>query len=640
MAGVFSARAFVAVSLTFALAGACASGEQDVTPGQGGSGGSSGVAGGDASSDGTGGSAGGGGAGGSAAGGGAGGAGGGSGGAAGGGASGSAGQAGADAAAGNGGAGGSSGASGPNESCPGEVLTLSGAPTLTATVSTGTPPKDDAEGSCGGGGGAREAVYRFTAPVSGIATVMVSSTAFDGVAYVRSTCADALSEIDCQDAQGTNGTETITFFANAGAEYFIFADGKNVSAAGLFAVQVELAPAQPVDGCPGETVTWTGSGAQDRTASVSGNTSGLWSSDTASCSSGSSAAKDGVYSLTPDVNGILTVELVPNGWDATLSLRSTCAVASSELACAENEPLGGKETVEVWATNGNTVHAMVDGASASSSGAYTLNAVLSPEKQDEKCPGETATLTGTNPMTWSMSGDTSKRWPDLTLGCAAGAGSSTARDVVYALTPPATGLLSLKVTPIFWDAILSIRTSCSGGAEVCADAFGVSSIDTHDFVAQGGQTYYLIVDGKSAAGAGAYTLEASLVPFPEADGCPGKLLTASGGTAQASDDLSTFYADFTSSCAPVTSAKDAVYRIVAPMTGTMNVALLPSGWDAAVYVDTTCAPQAPYLACNDSNPAGGGEYAAVPVTQGTTYWVFVDSANAAGGTFTLTLSFL
>jgi hypothetical protein len=617
------------LAVWMALAG-CASGEDPSLASTGGTG-NAGAGGGDASAGTAGGGAGG------------------SGGASGnGGAGGTAGSAGAGGSAGDdGGTDGSSGSAGSagsggsagsatNDTCPGETVTLSGTPTLKATVSGGTPAGDDAQGSCGGGGGAREAVYRFVAPVGGVCTVKLSTTAFDGVLHVRDTCSASGSELGCENDAGTNGTETIVFYAQANQEYFVFADGASATAAGLFAVQIELAPAQSVDSCPGEAVTWTGSGTQDRVAQESGDSSQLWPNFSSSCAAASTGAPDGVHSLTPDTSGILTVELSPAGWDAALSIRSDCVNPASELKCASAEALGGKETVEMWATSGTTLYAVVDGATATSSGPYVLDAVLSPEKPNEKCPGETATLTGTNPMVWSVMGDTLKRWPDLTPTCP---GGSLGRDVVYALTVPTTGALSLKLTPQFWDSVLAVRTTCtSSSAEQCFDTNGASSIDTANFVASGGTTYYLIVDGKTANAAGVYTLEASLVPFPPADGCPGQVLTPSGGTAQASNDLTTFYADFTATCAPVTSAKDAVYRIVAPQTGNMTVSLSPSGWDAALYLKSSCTA-ATTLACKDVNGAGGSESHVLPVTQGTEYWIFVDGATSTVGAYTLTVTF-
>jgi hypothetical protein len=533
--------------------------------------------------------------------------------------------------------GGGSAGSGNTDTCPGETVTLSGSPTLTATVSGGTPAGDDAQGSCGGGGGARDAIHRFVAPVGGIATVKLSTTAFDGVLHVRETCAAAASEIGCKNDAGTNGTETVVFYAQANQEYFVFADGASATAAGLYAVQIELAPGQSVDSCPGEVVAFSGSGSQDRVAQETGDSSQLWPNFSSTCAAASSGAPDGVYAITPDVNGILTVELTPTGWDGALSVRTDCNNPTSEQKCASAEAIGGKETIEMWATNGTTLYAIVDGATATGSGPYVLDAVLSPEKANEKCPGETATLTGTSPMVWSVTSDTQKRWPDLTPTCP---GGSLGRDVVYALTVPTTGALTLTLTPQFWDSVLAVRTTCtSSSAEQCYDANGASSIDTANFVATGGTTYYLIVDGKTANAAGVFTLQASLVPFPPADGCPGEVLTPSGGMAQAANDLSTFYPDFTASCAPVTSAKDAVYRIVAPQTGNMTVSLSPVGWDAALYIKGSSCTAPTTIACKDVNGFGGTESHSMAVTQGTEYWIFVDGATSTVGAFTLTVTF-
>jgi hypothetical protein len=524
---------------------------------------------------------------------------------------------------------------GTTDQCPGKLIATTGsAPNpITGTASGGTSPNDSGTGSCGGGGG-KDAIYRFRPPVKGEVTIRLSPTAYDGVLHVRGTCPQAGSEIECANSAGTNGTETIQFIANPNLDYYIFAD--SASSGGLHAVSIELIPELPVDSCPGDTLTFSGS--PDRTATASGNSSQRQDDYEGSCAAGSASARDAVYRLTADTEGILSVELEPTAFDASLYLRTTCSDAGSQVACKNAAAGGGTETVEVWATNGTTYYAFVDGAASGEGGAYTINATLSPAGANEKCPGTTVSWTGTTTRTFTATGDTSRRWHDNSPGCAA---SAAARDVVYKLDPPVNGTLTLDLAPAAWDGVLSIGTACPGAEVACKNAAGSGGAETHTLLVDQATDYYVWVDGAQAAASGSFTLNGTLVPAKAGERCPGELLTLTGTPRKATvnDDLAGFLADYAQGpCAPGTLDKDAVYQFVAPVDGTINVTLVPNAFDGAVYVRTNCTGTSA-IACADANGSGGTEFVSITATNGSTYYVFVDARSGGAGTFTLTVSY-
>jgi hypothetical protein len=113
-----------------------------------------------------------------------------------------------------------------------------------------------------------------------------------------------------------------------------------------------------------------------------------------------------------------------------------------------------------------------------------------------------------------------------------------------------------------------------------------------------------------------------------------------GTTGSAAGDLSSFAADYTTSgCGLLAPGADAVYRVVAPSSGTMLARVTPSGFDAVVHIRTVCLDVVSQIACTDASGLNGTEFSSAPVTAGTEYFVIVDSLNTGAGPYTLSLSF-
>jgi hypothetical protein len=85
---------------------------------------------------------------------------------------------------------------------------------------------------------------------------------------------------------------------------------------------------------------------------------------------------------------------------------------------------------------------------------------------------------------------------------------------------------------------------------------------------------------------------------------------------------------------------DQVYQFTPAQGGTLTLTLT-SDVDMGIHVRTSCADAATQIGCADDNPAGVGvvETLTVPVTQGTTVWIFADGyIDRLGGPFTLNVA--
>lgn len=332
------------------------------------------------------------------------------------------------------------------------------------------------------------------------------------------------------------------------------------------------------DSCPGQVVSFTGSG-NIRTASVSGSTVNAFADLTGTCGS-TGTGRDVVYAFTPDVDGRMLLTLSPqSGFDAVLYVREgTCT--TNELDCEDSGGGGGAETLEVWVNQGVTYYVVVDGYSGAA-GTFTLGATLEPVGPRDACPGEAVTWTGAGPYSWSTSGDTSVRADDLGgSGC-----GSTAGDVVFALTAPVTGLMSIDVSGSF-DSEILFSTTCGGYDLACNDSAGASGTESFDVPVTQGTTYYLAIDGYSSSSEGSFSVSASVETAPAYDVCPGQDLTFNGTTATVNGSTAGAAThNYSGTCASGYSA-DAVFHFVAPQAGNAQITLHPgdSGYDSVLYV--------------------------------------------------------
>ena len=510
------------------------------------------------------------------------------------GASGSGGGAGTSGGGGSGGGAGSSGSGGGSggdvDVCPGDelVLTGSGEDPRTGSVTGDTSGLSaDYVGSCGTST-SNDAVYMINPDVDGRVSVDLGgsvTTNFDSVLYVRTDCADQASELQCDDTY-TAGAETLEFDATANTPYYIFVDGYTQES-GPYTLNVTLLPKgcgngiqepgedcddgndidddwchndctvnpNPVgDTCPGVTMAMTGTGLQNRTGKVTGDTTNLASDygGDYGCGYGDTElAPDAVIAIHSDVDG--TLECDTGGATATpfvaiLTVRTTCDDSDSELYCDyEYSSMGAAEITELPVAENQDYYVILDGYEQDDYGAFELNCQIipaycgndkvegteqcddgnntpgdgcdadcniEPQGPADVCPGQTLALvqSGTAYIA-TMSGETTGQTAAYAGSCGS---SSSAPEQVYQFNSAEGGNVTVSIpsTGTDFDTVLYVREGACFGP-------GYSQIDCKDGGGDGGEEisfqappntdYWVFVDGYSGQD-GNYRLEVTVVP--------------------------------------------------------------------------------------------------------------------------------
>ena len=173
------------------------------------------------------------------------------------------------------------------------------------------------------------------------------------------TCADSY---DVPTNTPLNGGEVVSFRVAAGGTYYIFVDGFKAGNEGNFELVLDLSSgtscsdAIPIPVWPGPVMKFLGS------------TSGGAATQQGSC--GGQPGNDVVYQLIPQEDGMIALDLdaASTNYNSALYARSTCAMASTEIACA-NVPaslapmaVGTGEHLDLTTQNQTPVFVFVDGS--------------------------------------------------------------------------------------------------------------------------------------------------------------------------------------------------------------------------------------------------------------------------------------
>lgn len=554
---------------------------------------------------------------------------------------------------GSGGAGGTGGAGGscgqPPDACPGQAIALTGSGLDTRTGSVHGDTSGycrDVTITCAATSSAPDVVYSFRPDVDGLATIELSGDAvsiWDATLMVRSVCGDAASELGCSDvySQLSPGGEVVSFSAVANTTYYVFVGGYATSS-GAFELQVSVMPPacgnghvelpeqcddgnqndsdlchndctlnlnSAVDTCPGVELTLSGTGTQTRTASATSDTSYALADYAGTCGA-SSAAKDMVFQVTPDIDGTMELDLggaSATPWDAVLYVETSCGDVASEVACHDAVGNGG-ETITTQALAGQTYYVIVDGYN-DASGPFTLNVAITPaycgnshveggeqcddgntapgdgcdascmvEKKNlaDACPGEDLELTASGAgWTGSVTGTTVGMTPVYAGVCGS---SALAPDQVYHVKSPITGQATVSLPPALttFDSVLYVQSgACEGPGAVsvgCEDGIGNGG-ETITFDAVANADYWIFVDGYSTA-SGAFGLDVSIAPgcgnaiVDPGEGCDDGNLSSGDGCAQCQVEAACGAFSTTEADSPTTP------RVIPASCGTW---LVPSG---------------------------------------------------------------
>lgn len=306
--------------------------------------------------------------------------------------------------------------SGDPDQCPGKTISvLANADTVIDGDTTAA--RDDAKGgpgACSAGGGSPDHVYRIQPATTGTLNVKVQGLApLDPMIYLRTSCNDEASEVQCAEATPEGSMEQLNYHVNAGQNYYLVVDGASGSA-GKYQVTMKLGttafcgngqvdaseacddgnqvdndgcssdctkvsgdptsgngcPGHPVDVWPGKTVLGTSSTTAYGNAFTKTGTSCLVSS------SNLNAAQDHVYAVTAHATGVLKIVASPQDSAFNLMLigRSTCTDPTTQGPgmCSNDYSDGVPETLLLSVTNGQTVSVAVD-AVLNHKGSYTIS---------------------------------------------------------------------------------------------------------------------------------------------------------------------------------------------------------------------------------------------------------------------------
>ncbi len=256
-------------------------------------------------------------------------------------------------------------------------------------------------------------------------------------------------------------------------------------------------------GCPGIAVSVPAGG----DVTLGGNTADATPQYEGSC--GGADAPEYVYALTPEADGVLTLDFlaVNNDLDPVLYVRDACE-GGAELACVDSTFAGGVESATFAVQAGTTYYVFADGWNTTT-GEFLLGATLLGGVAGDNCPGVNIPLSGFNDP-YTVSGNTAVASADHqgTGNC----DSDTTPEVVYRIVPPENGKLVAALDPSF-DASLYVRTNCSSAATelACSEMGNTGELELTNVPVTAGNQYFVFVDGFLGE-SGPYTIEFTLLP--------------------------------------------------------------------------------------------------------------------------------
>ena len=374
------------------------------------------------------------------------------------------------------------------------------------------------------------------------------------------------------------------------------------------------------------------------------------------------SSNDTVYVYTPSETAIYTVDLDAN-YDASLYVTTDCADVGGGCLAGKNVEKKGNESFHVTLEGGVAHFIVVDGAfSSSHAGSYTLALeVCTPDCTDAACGSDgcggscgscAATQACSSGQCGIKDGDSCEdtilvgsKYPwkktqnhdGFTAAHDSVCGEEAlSNEVVYRFKPKSNGTYRFEVNSGF-DGQLHVTESCDDLTEC------LGSGKSLDLKLSNGQQTYIIVEGT-----GSSTLTVSKLCFPNctdkvcgSDGCGGNCgscpvptdvctpektcmdpATVEGDSCQTPFEVGTlpyftsnqtllaedFYRFGDGECPGWVgkggASPEHVYRLVAPQAGDYRIELLPSGFDAVLYVVDSCDDIASScLATSDSRSA-------------------------------------
>ncbi len=374
------------------------------------------------------------------------------------------------------------------------------------TAVTGTLTAQDLnvfQARCGNNARGPERVYRLEVPTESRLQLHQESD-YDGVIHFRRACADASTEVECNDDAEDQQHSRINAVVPAGT-YFVFTDGFAANAQGAYTLQADLAPV-----AGGNTAGDTCADAQLLTPGtpVDGNTFQARDDVRSPCA----AATDGydvVYRL--NVTARSRVKLWFDSSDlreqGTVTVTRACEGAPLTAATCTAGALGEAHAYDQMLDPGN-YYVIVDSAAARRFGRFRLNSRVESAAEVERVCRAAPLLVPGRTVTGTTVGGTDR----FQASCA---GSARSPENLYRLVVRRRSAVRVSVTSTTsgYDPAVFLRQTCADSTTERGcndDAADVQHSQVEATLDPG--TYTVFVDGFANTNSGAYSLECQVTP--------------------------------------------------------------------------------------------------------------------------------
>ena len=376
------------------------------------------------------------------------------------------------------------------------------APNSPVTGTLGPQDMNVFQARCGANARGPDKVYRLEVPQESRLQLHQESD-YDGVIYLRRACADAASEVECNDDAEDIQHSRINTVVPAGT-YFVFTDGYQANAAGNYTLEADLAPVAGGT-VPGDTCA----DAQPLTPGtpVEGNTFQAHDDVHSPCGA-PNEGYDVVYRL--NVTARSRVKLWFENSDlreqGTITVTRSCDAAPLAQATCQPGALGENHAFDQVLDPGQ-YFVVVDSSAPRHFGRFRLNSrVESAAEVERLCRAATLLVPGR-----TVTGTTTGQ-DHFQASCAGGARSP---ENLYRLVIRRRSAvrLSLTSTTQGFDAALYLRQNCAQAntERACNDDAGDAQHSLIETTLDPG-TYTVFVDGYANHNSGAYSLETQVTP--------------------------------------------------------------------------------------------------------------------------------
>ena len=374
------------------------------------------------------------------------------------------------------------------------------------TAVTGTLTSQDLnlfQARCGGNARGPDRVYRLEVPQESRLQLHQESD-YDGVIHFRRACAEAGTEVDCNDDAEDVQHARINAIVPAGT-YFVFTDGYAPNAAGAYTLQADLAPV-----AGGNTAGDTCADAQLLTPGtpVDGNTFQARDDVHSPCA----AAADGydvVYRLNVTARSRVKLWFDSNDLreQGTITVARACDGAPLTQATCHPGAIGEARAYDQVLDPGN-YYVIVDSAAPRRFGRFRLNSRVESAAEVERLCRTAPLLVPGRTVTGTTVGGTDR----FQASCAGGARSP---ENLYRLVVRRRSAVRVSVTSTTsgYDPAVFIRQTCAQSTTErgCNDDAGDVQHSQVEATLEPG-TYTVFVDGYANRNSGAYSLECQVTP--------------------------------------------------------------------------------------------------------------------------------